>query len=352
MSGLQPKKMLILNILQILKKHSDADHPLTQKQIIDYLVRDFGMTADRKAVRRNLSELMEAGYPICVKSGKQRTVTDAETGETEKTDVCSDVYYEHEFTDAELRLLIDSLLFSGHIPCSQCKELIDKLEGLSNERFRSHMKHVRSMPDNLPNNKQLFLTIEVLDQAITEGRQVEVTYCGYGTDRKLHPHLDGEGAPRRLILNPYQIAAANGRFYLICNLDKYDDVANYRVDRIADIRLLDTRVKPKVQVKGLEHGFDLPKHMAEHLYMFPGESIRVLFRAQKYIINDIIDWFGKDVVFLNETDDTVDVSVYVNRTAMRMWAMQYALHAQVLEPEELRNSLKKDLAAAMDQYGQ
>lgn len=352
MSGLQPKKMLILNILEILRKHTDEDHPLTQRQIIDYLDRDYGMTADRKAVKRNLTELMEAGYPVCVKSEKQRNITDAETGETEKTDVCSDVYYEHEFTDGELRLLIDSLLFSKHIPYSQCKELIEKLENLSNERFHSHMRHVRTMPVNASNNKQLFYTMEVLDQAITDGKQVEITYCGYGTDKKLHPHLNSAGKPRRLIINPYQIAAANGRYYLICNMNKHDDVANYRVDRIADICLLDTAVKPKSEVKGLEHGFDLPKHMAEHLYMFQGESTNVLFRARKYLINDIIDWFGTDVVFSNETEESMDVSVTVNRTAMAMWAMQYALHVEVLEPVDLREEIKENIRKVRGIYEQ
>lgn len=350
MPGLQPKKMLILNILEILKKYTDIEHPMTQKQIIDCLERDYGMTADRKAVRRNLSRLMETGYPVCIKSEKQRSFTDAETGETETTDVCSDIYYEHEFDDSELRLLIDGLLFSRHIPYSQCKTLVEKLEGLSNERFRSHMKHVSALPDNMPDNRQLFYTIGILDDAISAGKQVELTYCGYGTDKKLHPHLDAGGNPRRLTVNPYQIAAVNGRYYLICNQDRYDDVANYRVDRIADIVLKDTPVKPKREVKGLKNGLDLPKHMAEHLYMFPGESVSVLFRAKRYLLNDIIDWFGRDITFENETEETVDVRVRVNRTAMAMWAMQYALHTEILEPADLREEIKEDLRKAMKQY--
>ena len=56
--------------------------------------------------------------------------------------------------------------------------------------------------------------------------------------------------PREYTVNPYQIAAANGRYYLICNYDKYDDVANYRLDRITDIKLLDTPAKPARKVRG------------------------------------------------------------------------------------------------------
>ncbi len=44
--SLQPKKMLILNILEILRKHTNADHPITQREIAEYLERDYGMVAE------------------------------------------------------------------------------------------------------------------------------------------------------------------------------------------------------------------------------------------------------------------------------------------------------------------
>ena len=81
MAGLQPKKMLILNILEILKKYSDEDHPLKQKQIGEILLRDYGMTVDRKAIKRNLAELMDSGYPVRIKTEKARTTLNRETGE-------------------------------------------------------------------------------------------------------------------------------------------------------------------------------------------------------------------------------------------------------------------------------
>ena len=325
-SAVHTKKMLIPDILEVLKRHTDAEHPMTQKEIIAALDLEYGLSVDRKAVKRNLEDLTDAGYPIRCGSETARTFVDLKTGETEENVMASDFYYEHDFSDGELRLLIDSLLFSKHIPCSQCRQLVEKLEGLSNDKFRSRVRHIRSMPENQPENKQLFYTIEILDEAISKHRQVEITYNGYGTDKKLHPHLSKEGKPRRLVLNPYQIAATNGRYYLICNADRFDDVANYRVDRITDIKLLDTPMKPMRDVKGLEGGLDLPRHMAEHLYMFPGPSRLVTFRAKKYILNDLIDWFGKDIRFSNETEETVDCCVRVNLLAMRMWAMQYALH--------------------------
>ena len=41
----QPKKLLILNILDILWKDSDQDHRLTQREIGEILRTRYGMTA-------------------------------------------------------------------------------------------------------------------------------------------------------------------------------------------------------------------------------------------------------------------------------------------------------------------
>ena len=60
----QPKKLLIVNILDILRKYSDKDHTLSQKDISRILRDEYNMTADRKAIRKNILGLMEAGYEI------------------------------------------------------------------------------------------------------------------------------------------------------------------------------------------------------------------------------------------------------------------------------------------------
>ena len=338
------KKMLIMNILDILKRYTDEEHKLSQKQIMDILWSDYDMAADRKTVARNLSNLMAAGYPIECRDDVARTYINKQ-GKKETSYILSDFYLERDFTDAELRLLIDSLLFSKHIPYSQCKELVEKLEGLSNRYFKSRVRFISTMEETKPKNPQLFYTIEIIDEAIATGKQVAFTYNEYGTDKKLHPKRD-----REYIVNPYQMAATNGRYYLIGNYDKYDNLANYRMDRITNIRLLDTPVKPIREVEGMKNGLYLPKHMAEHLYMFSGESIPVTFRMKKTVLNDVIDWFGSDIAFMDETEDEVTARVTVNWSAMRYWAQQYCRFVRILTPTDLAETVKEDLQTAFEQY--
>ena len=125
----QPKKLLIMNILDILRRYSDADHRLSQKDIVGILKKEYDMDADRKAIKRNLMNLIDFGYNLEFSESVRRN----KNGEEET--IYTDWYLVRDFSDAELRLLIDSILFSKHIPYNQCKRLIEKIEGLSNRYF-------------------------------------------------------------------------------------------------------------------------------------------------------------------------------------------------------------------------
>lgn len=51
MESLEPKKLALLRIWQILKQYSDCDHPLTQETIAHYLDHDYGIVMERKGVK-------------------------------------------------------------------------------------------------------------------------------------------------------------------------------------------------------------------------------------------------------------------------------------------------------------
>lgn len=351
MYTIPPKKMMIINILDILKRYTDADHRLSQKEIADILAKEYSMKVDRRAVKRNLMNLIDFGYDI--EYSESIRMVQNKDGTEEETTLLSDFYLSRDFTEGELRLLIDSLLFSKHIPYSQCKELIRKLEGLSNIYFKSRVKHIMTFPENQANNKQLFLNIELLDEAISKKRQVSFRYLEYGLDKKMHPRKAADGNERLYLINPYQMAAKEGKYYLICNYDKYDNISNYRLDRITDLKILDTPVKPFESLKGADNkSLDLYKYMTEHVYMFSSENIHAKFSITKPMISDIIDMFGKDIRFSDETDTHVTVSVNVNEMAMYQFAKSYAPDVIILEPQSLADQIKENLEESLRAYKQ
>ena len=126
MEGLEPKKLALLRILQILQKYSDSSHPLKQEDIARYLDADYGIVIERKAISRNLSLLREAGFEI-------------------ESNRAGSYLNERDFTDAELRILIDGVLSSKYITARYSKDLIDKLCALSSKYFRSHVSHIHTV---------------------------------------------------------------------------------------------------------------------------------------------------------------------------------------------------------------
>ena len=339
-----PKKMYIMTILEILKNRSDEKHPLDVTDILDIFEKEYDITdINRKTVRNNIDTLIEAGYSIEY-SETPRQTKNKKTGDMEDSSIHSDYYYEHDFTDSELRLLVDSLLFSTHLPYNQCKALVEKLEKLSSMHFRARVKHIHAMPNLRPHNDQIFYNVDLLDEAISTKKQVAFNYCEYGTDKKMHKRKNDKGEEKEFIINPYQMAAKDGNYYLICNREGYPNLSNYRIDRITDMSILDTKVTPfeKLEVTG-KAKLSLADYMKSHIYMFTGKQTKATLQVYRGRISDVIDRFGMDVRFSDETEETVSATVKADILSIKQFAKNYSPYVKVTSPPELVKMIKEDI---------
>ena len=190
------------------------------------------------------------------------------------------------------------------------------------------------------------INLDLIDEAIERKQKLSFIYNSYGTDRRMHPRRK-----EPFVYNPYQIVMSSGYFYLVGNYDKYDTISHFRIDKMTNMEILDEERKPAREVKGMEHGLDLPKHMAEHVYMFSGESVTVLLRTSQRSMDMLYDWFGKDFQIVEQYEDgMMDVRLRCNQEAMEYWALQYGKYVTVLEPAELREKLRTDIAEMAARY--
>ncbi len=320
------KKMLNMLILEILQKYSDEDHALTQQEIIRLLKQNYGMDCDRRSVKSNVLSLKEMGYEISMEKGYR--------------------LLSREFDDSELRILIDSVLFSKSISTRQAKGLIEKLRKLASNFFNAKVSHVSNLPD-LPrtSNKQAMYALDAINDAISKKRKISFVYNMVGTDFKLYPKRE-----EPYIVNPYQIVANNGWFYIIANYDKYDNVTHFRIDRMTEVKMLNEKAKPMKLVPELKDGLNLPKHMAEHMYMFSGESVPVKLETTEDMMSELTDWFGTDFTVQKLGGGRIRARIVCNEKAMRYWALQYGPWVEVVGPESLRKQLREDTAAMAGKY--
>ena len=323
----EPKKLALLRIWQILQKHSDYDHPLTQEDIIKYLESDYGIEMERKAVGKNIADLRDAGIDI----GSRRAGSYIDS---------------REFEDSELKLLIDGVLQSKHITAHHSKDLIEKLCGLSNKYFRSHVKNVYSVNDwSKTENQALFYNIDVVDEAIATGKQVQYDYNKYGVDAKLH-----KSSFQRV--SPYQLILHNQRYYLMGYSDYWGNMTFHRLDRISNMRLYDKPATPITSVKGYENGLDFKQIASTMPYMYTDTPERIEFIADECIVDQIVDWFGKDIrmTTLPDDDKKVKVELVASPNAMEHWALQYLNHVEVTKPESLRKRIIESINSATRKY--
>lgn len=327
MSTSDSKNLAPLRILQILLKHSDYDHPLTQEKIIKYLYDEYGIEMERKAIGKNIADLRDAGIDI----GSRRAGSYIDS---------------RDFEDSELRLLIDGVLQSKHITAKHSKELIDKLCGLSNKYFRSHVKNVYSVNDwSKTDNQALFYNIDVIDEAIAEGKQVEYDYNKYGIDRKLHKSSFAR-------LSPYQLILHNQRYYLMGYSSYWGNMSFHRLDRITNMRICDRAAVPLTDVPGYENGIDYKQIASTMPYMYTDEPERIEFIADEYIVDQIVDWFGLDIRMsdIPNSPGKVKVDLFASPNAMEHWALQYLNHVEVTKPAHLRERIKTALEKSTQIY--
>ena len=318
MDNLEPKKLALLRILQILWENSDAEHPLRQGHIINLLEEKYGITVERKAIGRNLSLLREAGFEI-------------------ENDGVGFYLNSRLFEDSELHLLIDSVLASQHISVPHSKELINKICLLSNRYFPRHVGNIHSVGEwNKTENKTLFYHIELVDEAIETGKMVEYDYNKFGIDRKLH-----QSSFQRI--SPYQLILHNQRYYLMGYSDYWDHMVYHRMDRITDMKISDRIAVPIREVKGFSDGINYHDISTAMPYMYAEPPERVTFRVKENLVDQVVDWFGRDITIRKENDGIVEAVIHAAPTAMLYWALQYADSAEILKPESLRKRVAEVL---------
>lgn len=328
----ESKKLALLRILHILERYSDAQHPLTQEEIVRKLEEDYGIVVDRKLVGRQLSLLMEV-----YGDGSTSLVLASERGKG--------VYVEQrEFEDSELRLLIDGVLASKHVTAKHSKDLIEKLCRQGNVYFRAHVKNVYSVNEwNKTDNVSVFLNIELIHEAIENGKQLKFVYNKYGTDKQLHKTSN----PR---VSPYQLILHNQHYYLMARHERFLDMHFYRLDRITDMRVLDDRpATPMREVEGYESGIDYKKLSTALPYLYTSKPEYVEFYVDDWAVDAVVDWFGRDVKIEDENGRN-KVSLIVSPDAMEYWALQYLKGVEIISPRFLRERIIATLQNGLNRY--
>ncbi len=322
------KKSSVLYVLDILREYTDANHSLTYAEIGKKLVSLYDVEIDRKTIARDIDILIMNGHDI-VKKGNSGVAL-----------------LSRNFEDGELLYLLDAIYSSRSMPTNYARDLVNKITSDRSFYDKKRFKFLEKIDDgSRVNNKQIFFTIEMLNQAIEEGKKVELQYASYDIDKKLKPKKDG----KVFKINPYFMVNNHGKYYLICNYDKYNNISNWKIENIVNIKILKEDVKPVTALDG-QANFDLQKYMQEHIYMLAGKSVNAKIKIDnEERINDVISWFGNSARIYREKNELF-VDLKVNEDALIFWALQYGESVEVVAPQESREKMKNIIKGMLKKY--
>ena len=84
------------------------------------------------------------------------------------------------------------------------------------------------------------------------------------------------------------------------------------------------------------------------MYNDKPETIEMI--AHKGIIDQLVDWFGKDIKFTELNENQIKVELVASPLAMENWAMQYINYVEVTAPESIRERICNSLQSGMKKY--
>ena len=286
---LESKKASIIMILNVLREYSDENHYLTQKEIIEKVNSIYGISLERKSVAYSISLLEELDYDI-IRNPKGGVAL-----------------FSREIDESEVKFLVDGIYSSKSLSGSQAKNLANKISSFLSKYQRKNYDYLLTSGEvTRTDNRQVFLNIEIINEAIAKKKWVGFKYQGYDENGEPCNRFEDyifHASPCYLINN-------FGKYYLLAWRPKYDAVNMWRVDKMVDMYVMEERdMKDPKTLKEFAPYSSISEYLNDHIYLFDGEVVtsRIVLKDES-AISYVKEWFGKQASVKKEGNKNVSSS--------------------------------------------
>ena len=321
------QKLKIFYILDYLQKNSHEGHPVRAAELISMLDRQHNILCDRKTVYSDIAALLDYGIDIVSSPGKNGG------------------YYiaSRNFELPELKLLIDAVQSSRFLTEKKSRELIEKLCSQCNEHDAKLMRRdvyvsgrVKSM------NETVYYSVDTIQEAISENKQIRFRYFDWGIDGKRHYRQKDYEA------SPYGLCQDNENCYLLAHSQRHG-ITSYRLDRMSDITILQQDRIPCPELTG--NAFNV--HANRLFQMYSGDAVNVKLRFHISLCNVVIDRFGRNTMMIPDGPEHFLVTVSVAVSPMFLsWIIGFGSKARILHPASVVDACRQMCLDALNQYAE
>lgn len=364
MPSVQPKTLTPLLMLRILEEYSDEQHPLTREEIERLLDEKYGITMERKAFFRHMDDLIKL-KELDDEPGEivRTTVT---VKRPEKATYAAFYLIDRKLNNHELRIIIDALAGSPYLSQKHTKELTGYLASLSSRYFRKEMETYPFIGQGVKTgNKKLSSNLEVIDEAITEHKQIAFDILSVNSQGE----QEISDRPKE-VCTPIRYFVKDRNYYLVAAKAVDTDLLQYKsfgfkegdlqleayvLSNVANVEMLDLPAHDYRSLPEFRQGMEWQKLLREHpsmkLLWYKPELCTFLCTREK--IEEIKAHFGGDLRIRKLSDAEfekaskisnkkmardalVEVSVITDRYEAAMFAATYHFDLWVISPRPAR----------------
>ena len=321
------QKIKILYLMRIFLEQTDEEHPMSVKELIAYL-NSLGISAERKTVYDDIETLRNFGMDIL----------------NRREHPAGFYLASREFELPELRLLVDAVQSSRCITNGKSRQLIRKLESLASV-YESRQLRRQGFAENRIRtiNENVYYSIDMIQRALTEDRQISFQYCEWTVEKKLRPENEGE----RYSVSPWGLVWQNEEYYLITYDEKCGRVKQYLVDKLQQIRI------EKEVRRGREffENYDIGELTSRTFGMFGGREVTICLEAHNRLVGVVLDRFGRDIMIHRKDPEHFKTLVRVNISDQFFgWIASLGPDVVIASPDEVRDKYREFLEKSLSNY--
>lgn len=308
------QKIKLLKLYELLCQETDEENPLTTADIIDRL-EAMGISCERRTLAKDIDVLNEQGYEVLSRRvGKEKG------------------YYvlDRSFSVPELKILIDAVQASSFITEKKTDELIKKIAELGgSHRASIFSRNMISFNTRKHSNELIYYSVDSLEDALYQKKKASFRYFDLDEHGKKNYRKDG-GA---YIVEPVGLVFHEDNYYLVAYSAKHGKTANYRVDRMDSVTMLDELVGSEALAQRDALGI----FTNEAFKMYGGEPTTVKLGFKNHLIGSVYDKFGEKVKMsrINSETCVATVRVQVSPTFWG-WIFQFGRDMHIVSPESMR----------------
>ena len=253
-------------------------------------------------------------------------------------------YYveDRSFSVPELKILIDAVHAASFVTEKKTAELIRKIANLggshSAEILQSNMVYFNTRKHH---NESIYYSVDYLEDAIEQKKKVIFYYFdlnenGEKVYRNGHHHY---------VVEPIALVFNEDNYYMVCYSARHDNTANYRVDRMDAVEVIDEDICEKA----IELRSSVNCLTEQAFKMYGGQPVDITIQFSDKLIGVVYDKFGEDtkMVRINENNCVASVKVQISPTFWG-WLFQFGKQMTVLSPEGVINEYKQRLRELTD----